>query len=57
MFRRALLGTSIGGGLGAVYGAFGHCVGGHCTAPWSTTTPMYLGAALGLFLVLNSKWD
>ena len=57
MLKRTLLGTSIGGGIGGVYGAFGHCLGGHCTTPWSTTTPIYVGAALGLFVVLSSRWD
>ena len=57
MLKRALVGTSIGGGIGTAYGAFGHCLGGHCTMPWSTTTPIVVGAALGLFVVLSARWD
>ena len=57
MIRRALLGTAVGSGLGTVYGAFGHCLGGRCMTPWSTTTPIWVGAALGLLVVLTSRWD
>ena len=57
MIPRALLGTSIGGGIGALYGSFGHCVGGHCLVQWSPWPPALLGAGLGLFIVLTSQWD
>lgn len=57
MFRRALLGATLGGGVGGLYGAFGRCVGGTCHLDWNAAVPTFAGAALGLFLVLGSRWD
>ena len=57
MLARTLLGMSVGGGLGAAYGAFGHCSGGHCLVQWSPTPPALIGAAIGFVLVRFSRWD
>ena len=57
MLQRAVLGTSLGGGLGALYGVFGRCKGGICMIEWNATVPTVMGAAVGLLIVLMSRWD
>lgn len=57
MLRRTILGTSAGGGIGALYGVYGRCARGVCHMEWDATVPVVAGAVLGLFLVLCSRWD
>ena len=57
MLRRALLGASVGGGLGTLYGVYGRCARGVCHLEWDATIPAMAGAVLGLCLVLGSRWD
>lgn len=57
MFVRALWGLGGGGTVGALYGAFGRCVGGTCHADWNAAVPTLAGAAIGLLLVLGSRRD
>lgn len=57
LLGRILLGVGGGAGLGAVYGALGRCDHGQCALEWSPVPSILTGAALGLFVVLTSRWD
>lgn len=57
MLSRALLGLSAGGAVGGLYAAFGRCAGGLCQAEWNPAVPTLAGAAVGLIIVLSSRWD
>lgn len=57
MLQRALIGTSVGGGLGVLYGLFGRCAGGVCKLEWNAAVPTAIGAAVGLLIVLTARWD
>lgn len=57
MLVRALLGLAGGGAAGTLYGVFGRCHHGVCALEWNPTIPIVGGAALGLFVVLTSRWD
>ncbi len=57
MLTRALLGLAGGGATGALYSVFGRCHHGVCALEWNPTIPIVGGAALGLFVVLTSRWD
>ena len=57
MVTRILLGLASGGAAGMVYNYFGRCNQGVCALEWNSTIPVAGGAALGLFIVLTSRWD
>ena len=57
MVPRVLAGLGGGGAAGALYGAFARCHHGACAVEWNPYLPPLTGAALGLFVVLASRWD
>ena len=54
---RALLGSGGGASLGALYGVFGRCAHGQCALEWNPYLPVFVGATLGLFVVVTAQWD